>query len=227
MRSFKEFFYNEIKTAPKPPKPPSVGKGARVTGSGIQIPGVNFSQMGYGYVQPSGPTSLTNYDKDYHLEQRKTELTLLVKAAKSFQAIFLALNSGDPDEVNETKELYGAHIYTEGSLGSGAWIRCLSQSDGKGRGIMHRGIAKGYQFSAPELEWFKIQEILVSSKEQHLIKNDVVLDFNGDRIQQLMSAKGMGQNWQLWSYNKIDDILGRLTAPGRVTNQGTNLDYNA
>ena len=221
MRSFKQFF-NEA--APRSPKPPSVGGGARVTGAGLQIPGVNFSQMGYGYRQPTGPTSLTQYDKQYNLEQRKTELNILVKASKSFQGIFLALNSGDQDEVKEALDLYGQNVYTEGQLRNGAWIRSLTQSDGKGRGLMHRGIAKGYQFSAPEIEFLKLLNVITSAKDQARVPDDVLLDFSGDKIEEIMSERGMGQDWKLWTFNKIDDILGRMASPGVISNQGSNLD---
>lgn len=222
MSSFKEFFYL---SEAKPPKPPSTGKGARVTGSGLQIPDVDFPQMGYGYRSPSGPDSMTQWYQDYSLEQKKTELNKLVKAANTFQAVFVALNSEDPDEVEEHKNLYGKHVYTEGTLGMGAWIRSMTQSDGHGRGIMHRGIAKGYQLSAPEIEFLKGLEIIVPARDP--IDEDILVDMNGDLIRHHLDKRGMGQNWSMYSLNRIDDILGRIVGvQGKVSRVGTNLDMN-
>lgn len=219
MRSFKKFF-NEA----APPKPPSTGKGARVTGKGLQIPGASFTQTGGGYRSPAGPNSLTQWHQDYSLEQGKTELNKLVKASETFQAIFIALNSDDPQEVEEHKEVYGSHVYTEGTVGNGAWIRSMMQSDGKGKGIMHRGIAKGYQLSAPEIEFLKQLQIITPAQQK--VPNDVLVDINGDLLEQELQKRQMVQNWKMYGLQKGDDILGRVSSNRFVSNQGTNLDPN-
>lgn len=225
MSSFKEFFYlNEAKT----PKPPAPGRGARFTNTGLQIgKGADFPQMGVGYQPISGPQSITQWLKDYEsggLEQDKTETNILVRASRTFQAIYTAINSGDEDEVTEVHKIYGQHVKTEGQVGQNGWIRNLMQSDGKGNGIMHRGIAKGFQLSGPEVEYLKKLQILVPAREQHMIPDDICLDFNGDLLYQMLEKRKTLQGIRFGAGQVYDDILGRMVAQGRMTNIGTNLE---
>lgn len=224
MRSFKQFF-NEA-APPKPPIAPAIGKGARVTGKGLQLgQGADFTQMGYGYQPIQGPKSVSRWIQDYDVEQEKTNLKALVRAAEAFQAIYTALMSGDDDEAAQQKALFGPDIEAEGSVGNGAWIRNMVQAFGRGSGIMHRGIAKGHQFSASELEYLKGVGVFIPSVVG--TPGEVCFDFNGDRLEELLKENKKRQILKYGGAQIYDTITSRATQNRHVSNQGTNLDINS
>ena len=80
---------------------------------------------------------------------------------------------------------------------------------------MHRGIARGYQFSAAEIDWL-IKEGILTYANKDTKTGDVTVDLHGDVLAAAIQNRVKGQNLKIGAAQGYDWITRLMSQPGQV-----------
>jgi len=207
MRSFKEFFEQQLQEA----SPPNARMGSPLKaggmGTGLQTgSGINFPSMGIGAMPLTGPQSMGQWLQHYSKPHEAPEWKLLDSAARAAQNIGNAVSQGSKE--------WGSGAYVTGTPDRGGKIMNLQKDT-----LLHSGVARGYQFSPAELQWLQDKAIIIPDQA-----NPQLVHLDMGKLYTMMLEKQRGQELKYGAAQAYDMIAGRMANGGPMSNAGTNLD---